>query len=92
VQLSGHGDGSSRIKGPPRETLVHRLEVSRIRMLSINATDRCSAPMTFFASTDIGNITNRFSQDMELIDMELPLALINTALSKLYLHIVMFLF
>ncbi|KAL1962947.1 hypothetical protein VTN77DRAFT_9043 [Rasamsonia byssochlamydoides] len=40
-----------------------------------------NAPMSFFTSTDTGNITNRFSQDMELIDMELPLALINTALT-----------
>ncbi|KAJ5249016.1 hypothetical protein N7468_000467 [Penicillium chermesinum] len=37
-----------------------------------------SAPMVFFAGTDSGNILNRFSQDLQLIDMELPIAAINT--------------
>ncbi|PLB43887.1 ABC multidrug transporter [Aspergillus steynii IBT 23096] len=37
-----------------------------------------SAPMQFFASTDTGAILNRFSQDLQLIDMELPVAAINT--------------
>lgn len=37
-----------------------------------------SAPMTFFSSTDSGAILNRFSQDLMLIDMELPIAAINT--------------
>ncbi|KAJ5898747.1 hypothetical protein N7495_003491 [Penicillium taxi] len=30
------------------------------------------APLTFFTSVDIGTITNRFSQDMTLIDHDLP--------------------
>jgi len=37
--------------------------------------------MSFFASTDTGITTNRFSQDLELIDMELPVALVRTAMS-----------
>ncbi|KAJ5794165.1 hypothetical protein N7457_000764 [Penicillium paradoxum] len=37
-----------------------------------------SAPMLFFSSTDSGAILNRFSQDLQLIDMELPIAAINT--------------
>lgn len=41
--------------------------------------------MTFFATTDTGITTNRFSQDLELIDMELPLALIQTMLSTKFL-------
>lgn len=39
-----------------------------------------SAPMSFFAATDTGAITNRFSQDLELIDMELPVALVRSAM------------
>ncbi|KGO71820.1 ABC transporter, integral membrane type 1 [Penicillium italicum] len=42
------------------------------------------ATTSFLTSTDIGNTTNRFSQDLELIDAELPPALeltINAALS-----------
>ena len=37
--------------------------------------------MSFFTSTDTGTTTNRFSQDLELVDMELPTALIRTCLS-----------
>ncbi|KAJ5160374.1 uncharacterized protein N7482_007378 [Penicillium canariense] len=37
-----------------------------------------SAPMLFFSTTDSGGILNRFSQDLQLIDMELPIAAINT--------------
>ncbi|KAI0160936.1 ABC transporter [Hypoxylon sp. FL1284] len=35
------------------------------------------APFRFFASTDSGELLNRFSQDMDLIDMNLPLAMVN---------------
>ncbi|KAK5990162.1 ABC multidrug transporter B [Cladobotryum mycophilum] len=37
------------------------------------------APMTFLSRTDTGALINRFSQDMKLIDMTLPGALVNTA-------------
>ncbi|OJK00394.1 hypothetical protein ASPACDRAFT_52107 [Aspergillus aculeatus ATCC 16872] len=37
-----------------------------------------SAPMSFFTKTDTGAVLNRFSQDLQLIDMELPIAAINT--------------
>lgn len=33
-----------------------------------------SAPLSFFTTTDTGTTVNRFSQDMSLIDMELPSA------------------
>ncbi|PKY07569.1 multidrug resistance-associated protein [Aspergillus campestris IBT 28561] len=36
------------------------------------------APMSFFSAIDSGAILNRFSQDLQLIDMELPAAAINT--------------
>ncbi|CAG7555748.1 unnamed protein product [Fusarium equiseti] len=34
----------------------------------------CRAPLYFFTTTESGSILNRFSQDMTLIDMSLPLA------------------
>ncbi|KAF5864601.1 hypothetical protein ETB97_007159 [Aspergillus alliaceus] len=39
------------------------------------------APMSFFHTTDLGTTTNRFSQDLQLIDMELPLSVLNTILT-----------
>ena len=38
-----------------------------------------NAPLSLFSETDIGTTTNRFSQDLELIDMELPVSLFNTS-------------
>nr|QIW91876.1 TRT [Phialomyces arenicola] len=42
-----------------------------------------SAPLVFFSTTDNGEISNRFSQDLELIDMELPIAIIGTTITFL---------
>ncbi|KEF58497.1 uncharacterized protein A1O9_06423 [Exophiala aquamarina CBS 119918] len=39
------------------------------------------APLSFFTHTDIGTITNRFSQDMGLIDAELPYSYADFVLS-----------
>ncbi|TDZ30419.1 ABC transporter FUM19 [Colletotrichum spinosum] len=39
------------------------------------------APLSFFTSTDSGVVTNLFSQDMTLIDNELPMALLNAVIS-----------
>lgn len=39
-----------------------------------------TAPLRFFTTTDTGVITNLFSQDMTLIDHELPMALSNLAM------------
>jgi ABC-type multidrug transport system fused ATPase/permease subunit len=36
------------------------------------------APLRFFTKTDTGVITNLFSQDLNLIDTELPEATLNT--------------
>ncbi|CZT50852.1 related to multidrug resistance-associated protein [Rhynchosporium secalis] len=33
-----------------------------------------NAPLSFFTSTDVGQVVNRFSQDLAVIDSELPLA------------------
>ncbi|KAI9709499.1 MAG: hypothetical protein M1820_003259 [Bogoriella megaspora] len=38
-----------------------------------------SAPMSFFATTDTGVTINRFSQDLQLIDMDLPISALNCA-------------
>ena len=38
------------------------------------------APLKFFATTDTGLVTNLFSQDLTLIDNELPIALTNLAM------------
>ncbi len=46
-----------------------------------------SAPMSFFVNTDSGETLNRFSQDLQLIDMELPSAALNTfASTATYLY------
>ncbi|CAG9989646.1 unnamed protein product [Clonostachys byssicola] len=37
-----------------------------------------NAPMSFFAKTDAGITINRFSQDLQLIDMDLPITALNT--------------
>jgi ATP-binding cassette subfamily C (CFTR/MRP) protein 1 len=39
------------------------------------------APLSFFSETDVGVTTNRFSQDMSVIDTELPFSMIDFALS-----------
>jgi hypothetical protein len=39
-----------------------------------------SAPLRFFTTTDTGVVTNLFSQDMTLLDSDLPLALTNFTL------------
>ncbi|TKA67675.1 hypothetical protein B0A49_10530 [Cryomyces minteri] len=43
-----------------------------------------NAPWAFLSSTDIGSILNRFSQDMQLIDGELPLGFMNLVLSSFF--------
>ncbi|KAG4443174.1 hypothetical protein IFR05_001316 [Cadophora sp. M221] len=40
-----------------------------------------NAPLKFFTTTDTGVVTNLFSQDMTLIDWDLPLALLNTSIT-----------
>jgi ABC-type multidrug transport system fused ATPase/permease subunit len=39
------------------------------------------APLNFFTSTDTGVVTNLFSQDLNLVDTELPNALLNLLLN-----------
>ena len=46
-----------------------------VKLHEILARTVMSAPAVFFGSTDSGSILNRFSQDIQLLDMSLPLAL-----------------
>ena len=39
------------------------------------------APLSFYSKTDTGTTANRFAQDLQLCDMELPLAILNTVLT-----------
>jgi ATP-binding cassette subfamily C (CFTR/MRP) protein 1 len=41
-----------------------------------------SAPQSYFSETDVGTTLNRFSQDMGLIDHNLPLAGATTVIRK----------
>ncbi|KAJ6134374.1 ABC transporter integral membrane type 1 [Penicillium sp. IBT 18751x] len=49
--------------------------------VKVSLTPSKSSPMSFFHGTDVGQTVNRFSQDLQLIDMELPLAVLNTILT-----------
>jgi ATP-binding cassette subfamily C (CFTR/MRP) protein 1 len=40
-----------------------------------------NAPLSFFSKTDVGVTTNRFSQDMSVIDTELPVTLVDLLLN-----------
>ncbi|KAI9146961.1 ABC multidrug transporter B [Paramyrothecium foliicola] len=42
------------------------------------------APLSFLTRVDVGIATNRFSQDLQLIDTELPISLFNTTLAFAY--------
>jgi hypothetical protein len=65
------------------ETVIRSV---RIGVTSISRFEltlwHCSAPYAFFVNTDVGTITNRFGQDMELVDMTLPLAALNAVFCK----------
>jgi ATP-binding cassette subfamily C (CFTR/MRP) protein 1 len=57
--------------------LIFPLSASSIKLHDIQLTALMSATMSFFSTTDTGVTTNRFSQDLNLVDSELPLALID---------------
>ncbi|KXH60895.1 hypothetical protein CSAL01_06382 [Colletotrichum salicis] len=52
-----------------------------LSLVALAAT--CWAPLSFFATTNTGSIVNRFSQDIQLIDAELPISLLNVAANGL---------
>lgn len=57
--------------------LIFPLSASSIKLHNIQLDALMSATMGFFSTTDTGVIANRFSQDLNLVDSELPLALID---------------
>ncbi|KAI9041611.1 putative ABC multidrug transporter [Aspergillus affinis] len=61
-----------------RQMIINMVPKSGEKFHSQLLSKVLSAPMLFFSSTDTGAILNRFSQDLQLIDMELPVAAINT--------------
>lgn len=56
------------------------INISGARLHQTTLETLITAPLRFFTTTDTGVIINLFSQDMTLIDGELPIALINTSL------------
>ncbi|KAH8596005.1 P-loop containing nucleoside triphosphate hydrolase protein [Bisporella sp. PMI_857] len=57
--------------------VIYPLSESSIKLHNIQLSTLMRATMTFFSNTDTGLITNRFSQDLMLVDNELPFALID---------------
>ncbi|KAF4635233.1 hypothetical protein G7Y89_g2874 [Cudoniella acicularis] len=53
------------------------IRVSGARLHNEALSTVINAPLSFFTSTDIGILANLFSQDLNLIDGELPLAFVN---------------
>ncbi|CZR65845.1 related to multidrug resistance protein [Phialocephala subalpina] len=55
------------------------IEVSGSKLHKAALVTMIGAPLKFFTTTDTGLVTNLFSQDMTLIDNELPIAVTNLA-------------
>jgi ABC-type multidrug transport system fused ATPase/permease subunit len=60
-------------------SFIFMIRVSGAKLHHDALTTAINAPLRFFAATDIGVITNYFSQDMTLVDGQLPMALVNLA-------------
>ena len=86
VQANDHHDGSQVWRDLSLETPSGSVKVScfalRHDTVEVNDANNIRAPMTFFSTTDTGVTLNRFSQDLQLIDMELPVAALNTFASR----------
>ncbi|CAI7588489.1 unnamed protein product [Penicillium discolor] len=57
--------------------IVNVVSSSALQLHENVLTSTFRAPFQFFHNVDIGSITNRFSQDMDLIDMSLPIEVFN---------------
>ncbi|KAF2715991.1 putative ABC transporter [Polychaeton citri CBS 116435] len=61
--------------------LVSMVNRSAVCLHAVLVDTVLAAPLTFFTTTETGVTTNRFSQDMTLIDYNLPLAGVNVGLT-----------
>lgn len=66
--------------------LLHLMPRVAIRLHEILLRKVIHAPLSFLATTDIGVILNRFSQDMSIVDLPLPISLI-TVVNSLFGYI-----
>ncbi|KAJ5492161.1 ABC transporter integral membrane type 1 [Penicillium expansum] len=57
--------------------IINVISSSALKLHENVLTSTFRAPFQFFHNADIGSITNRFSQDMDLIDMSLPIEVFN---------------
>ncbi|KAJ5496675.1 ABC transporter integral membrane type 1 [Penicillium fimorum] len=57
--------------------IINVVSSSALQLHENILTSTFRAPFQFFHNVDIGSITNRFSQDMDLIDMSLPIEVFN---------------
>ncbi|KAF6832441.1 hypothetical protein CPLU01_06124 [Colletotrichum plurivorum] len=64
-------------------TVLGMAVTSGIKLHWILLERALGAPMYFISTTDTGSIVNRFSQDIQLIDAELPISLLNVAANGL---------
>ncbi|KAI0170239.1 ABC transporter [Pestalotiopsis sp. NC0098] len=69
--------GACMIAASCKFAFVDIISRSSFRLHSNLLAATMQAPLRFFTSTDTGTLTNRFSQDMELIDMNLPIIMVN---------------
>jgi len=59
-------------------TMMVRISGAKLHQSALRTI--VNAPLSFLTTTDVGVITNLFSQDMTLVDNELPMAVTNLAL------------
>ncbi|RDL32356.1 p-loop containing nucleoside triphosphate hydrolase [Venustampulla echinocandica] len=63
--------------------MIRMVPQAAIKFHRVLLNSALRAPLAYFSTTDSGEVSNRFSQDLELIDMELPTALIGTTITFL---------